>query len=358
MAKVSVVVPIYNVEKYLPMCLDSICRQTLEDIEIICVDDGSTDSSPQIIQKYQRKDKRIKCITKKNSGYGNTMNIGFDAAKGEYIAIVESDDYIEPDAFEFLYNIAKQINLDIVKSDYYTFYGDTGKNEYVMTCSDPSFYYMLIRSEKNLKIFDFRMNTWTGIYKRDFIRQNKIRYNETSGASYQDNGFWFQTISLAKKMMFVNKAFYHYRQDNPNSSINSKDKIYCMCDEYDYIYKFINENPDIKKKYLIPYIRRRFYNCMTTYERVSDENKLVFLERFSADLKALVNDNNFKLNLLEDEWMESMIKRICDDYNLFFYEDMTYRYLKRRELVVEKLNVLRQSDELKKGLRIRKIFVK
>lgn len=358
MAKVSVVVPIYNVEKYLPMCLDSICGQTMKDIEIICVDDGSKDNSLKVIQRYQSKDKRVKCITKKNSGYGNTMNRGFDAATGEYIAIAESDDYIVPDTCEYLYNIAKQFDLDIVKSDYFIFYGDTKKTEYVPTCSDPSFYNVVIGEDKPAKVFDFRMNTWTGLYKKEFIRCNNIRHNETPGASYQDNGFWFQTISLAKKLMFVNKAFYHYRQDNPNSSINSKGKIHCMSDEYDFIYSFMKDNPDIHKKYLTPYIRKRFFNCMTTYERVSNENKLLFLERFSEDLNKLIKENNFKISLLKDPWIESMIQRICDDYRLFFYEDMTWRYSQKREDMEKKLNALRASEELKKGLKIKQMLKK
>lgn len=356
--KVSIIVPIYNVERYLSKCLESICRQTLRDIEIICVNDGSTDGSVDILKMYQKKDKRIKCITKKNSGYGDSMNKGFAEASGEYIGIVESDDFIEANFFEFLYNIAKQVDLDLVKSDYYTFYDDAKQIEYVMTCSDESFYYKLIGIEKDSRIFEFRMNTWTGIYKKDFIVQNKIKYNESPGASYQDNGFWFQTISLAKRMMFVNRAFYHYRQDNPNSSINSKKKLYCMNDEYDFIYKFLESNQDIHKKYFVPYLKKRFYNCMTTYERVNNDDKILFLKRFSEDLKDLIRTNNFHLELLNDRWMEGMIQRICDDYYLFFYEDMTYRYTKRRELAIKKLNVLRQSEELKKGLTIRNIFIK
>ena len=120
--KVSVVVPIYNVEKYLRQCLDSIVNQTLKDIEIICVDDGSTDSSPEIIQEYAAKDSRVKVITKPNSGYGNSMNRGFDLAEGEYVGIVESDDYAELDMFEKLYQRAEKNKLDVVKSGYYFYY--------------------------------------------------------------------------------------------------------------------------------------------------------------------------------------------------------------------------------------------
>ena len=356
--KVSIVIPIYNVEKYLHKCLESVCGQTLHEIEIVCVNDGSTDASKEIIEKFRNKDSRIKCIDKKNSGYGNSMNRGFDAAKGEYIGIVESDDFMDKKAFEILYNEAKRYNLDVVKSDYYTFHGETGETKYIKTCDEPNYYNHIIGRNKDPKVFEFRMNTWTGLYRREFIEKNKIRHNETPGASYQDNGFWFQTIMLANKLMYIPKAFYHYRQDNPNSSINSKSKIYCMCDEYDYIYNFLQTHPDDMQKYFVPYFKRRFFNCMTTYHRVSNENKLLFLERFASDLKKLSKVKGFKLTDLNDGWMESIVARIIDDYELFFYEDMNYQYDHDREKLTEKLNALRNSTELKKGLKIKKMLLR
>lgn len=114
---VSVLVPIYNVEKYLSQCLDSLCAQTLKNIEFICINDGSTDNSGNILEKYAKNDSRFKIITKPNSGYGDSMNVGLEAATGEYIGIVESDDFAEPNMFEKLYKAAKNNNLDIVKSN-------------------------------------------------------------------------------------------------------------------------------------------------------------------------------------------------------------------------------------------------
>ena len=124
--KVSILVPCYNVEKYLPQCLDSIVNQTLKDIEIIAINDGSTDSTLDIIKQYAKKDKRFVIIDKKNEGYGKSMNRGLDAATGEYIGIVESDDWVEPDAFETLYNMAKLNDADIAKADFVFFDNDTG----------------------------------------------------------------------------------------------------------------------------------------------------------------------------------------------------------------------------------------
>ena len=115
---VSIVVPVYNVHNYLKECMDSILKQTLKNIEVICVDDGSTDNSLSILRSYEKRDLRVKVITKANSGYGNTMNIGIDQARGKYIGIVESDDYIDANMFERLYMTAELYQAEIVKSDH------------------------------------------------------------------------------------------------------------------------------------------------------------------------------------------------------------------------------------------------
>ena len=129
--KVSVVIPVCNVETYLRECLDSALAQTLRDIEIICVDDGSTDSSPAILDEYAAKDSRVKVIHKPNGGYGHTMNVGMDAATGEYFAILESDDIIKPNMYEVLYGLAKANDVDVIKSDHEVFVGD--ENDRIFT---------------------------------------------------------------------------------------------------------------------------------------------------------------------------------------------------------------------------------
>ena len=119
MSKVSIVVPIYNVEKYLEQCIDSIINQTLKDIEIILVDDGSPDNCPQICDDYAKKDSRIKVVHKKNGGLSSARNAGIEVATGDYIGFVDSDDYIELDMYEKMYSIAIENNVDFVMSDYY-----------------------------------------------------------------------------------------------------------------------------------------------------------------------------------------------------------------------------------------------
>lgn len=121
---VSIIIPVYNVEKYLVKCLDSVLRQTLKNIEIICVDDGATDNCPVILEKYRRQDKRVKVVTQSNGGYGKAMNAGIAAASGEYIGIVEPDDFVLPNMFKTLYNTTKKNCCQIVKSDFFRFIGE------------------------------------------------------------------------------------------------------------------------------------------------------------------------------------------------------------------------------------------
>ncbi len=159
--KVSIVVPVCNVEQYLRECLDSCVNQTLQDIEIICVNDGSKDGSLEILKEYAAKDSRVKVINKDNAGYGHTMNIGMDMAVGEYIGIVESDDYVESNMYEVLYDLAVQNDIDIVKGDFYRFIEIDGNKDCNHIKSAWSSYYdKVINPQENYEVFQFNMQTW------------------------------------------------------------------------------------------------------------------------------------------------------------------------------------------------------
>ena len=263
MPKVSIVIPIYNVEKYLRECLESVVNQTLQDIEIICVNDGSTDNCLEILKEYASNDSRINIIDKPNTGYGHSMNIGIEKAAGEYIGIVEPDDYIKPEMYETLYKVAKNNDLDFVKSDFYRFTGcgDNIKLFYNQLSKDLSFYNRVINVNEEIKPYYFIMNTWCGIYNRDFIEKYHIRHNETPGASFQDNGFWFQTFVYSKRAMFLNIPFYMNRRDNAASSVYDKSKIFTVCSEYEYI-----ENLLRKQNYSDKIIEMFFHRKFIAYE--------------------------------------------------------------------------------------------
>lgn len=241
--KVSVLVPVYNNSQYLHECIDSILNQTLRDIEIIIIDDGSTDPDAiAILDNYAKQDNRITVIHKHNTGYGHSMNVGLHHARGEYIAIVESDDYILKDMFEQLYIKAKEYDLDFIKADFFRFDHDEQGNirKYLNKLSSSSYFYnRLITPINEPETFNFPMNTWSGIYSRKFILKHTILHNETPGASFQDNGFWFQTFSLAEKAYFIDKPYYMNRRDNPESSVFNRKKIFAIQKEFAFIEKKI-----------------------------------------------------------------------------------------------------------------------
>lgn len=247
MPLISILVPVCNVEKYLEKCLDSILNQTFSDIEIICMDDGSIDTSGDILDRYAEKDERVRVIHKENSGYGSTMNQAIQLATGDYIGIVESDDYIAEDMYQVLYEVATKSNLDFVKSDFYQLWNNADGSDYIeykRLSDDDTLYNRVICPNDEKNAYFMEKFTWNALYKRKFLIENCVSYNETPGASYQDNGFWFQTFYYAKRVMFLNQAFYYYKQDNPNSSVNSNKKIFCMKDEYDFIHNFLTEKKE------------------------------------------------------------------------------------------------------------------
>ena len=257
--KVSVVLPIYNAEPYLRECLDSVVNQTLKDIEIICVNDGSTDNSLNIIKEYADKDKRVKYIDKPNAGYGQTMNCGIDLACGEYIGIVEPDDFIKPDMYETLYNKAKELDLDVIKADYCEFTGENKQYKYInkkVLNAPDSFYNRVLTPEKDENILYVLALNPAGIFKRSFIEKYKIRHNETPGAAYQDNGFWAQTTYLADKIYFMNCVFYCYRQDNPNQSMKKKNNVWTIPNEYHFIDSVFAKHKKVEKLRPLYFLRK------------------------------------------------------------------------------------------------------
>ena len=207
--KVSVLVPVCNVQEYLRECLDSIINQTLKDIEIICINDGSTDNCEAILEEYANNDPRVKIIDKANAGYGHAMNIGFDMAQGKYIGIVESDDFVDTHMYEDLYNIAITNNLDFVKSNFNRFVRENGEIKLFYNNIVPKTYQnRVLVPRKETQVFRGVLNTWTGIYSRELLLKYNISHNETPGASYQDNGFFFQTFMFADRAYFSDKAYY------------------------------------------------------------------------------------------------------------------------------------------------------
>lgn len=291
MPKVSIVIPTYNVENYLRECMESVINQTLSDIEIICINDGSTDGSLKILREYADRDERVILIDKKNEGYGVGMNTGMDIASGEYIGIVEPDDFVPLTMYEDLYNIAKDNELDFVKADFYRFTRDsrTGELNLVYNRLDPSGenYNQVISPFEKPYVTKSIMNTWSGIYRRQFIEEHHIRHNTTPGAAFQDNGFFWQTFMYAKRCMFLDRPYYMNRRDNPNSSVKNKEKVYCMNIEYDFIRDIFmqKENEKLWDRFKYYFNYKRYFSYLFTLSRISKEFKRGYVERISREFK-------------------------------------------------------------------------
>ena len=227
MKKVSIIVPVYNVEKYLRKCLDSLVNQTLSDIEIIVVNDGTPDKSQVIIDEYVRKypDKVISII-KENGGQGSARNVGLEKSTGDYIGYVDSDDYVEPNMYEELYNKAKENNSDI------TVCGNNVVSEN----------YELINKEDVEKEFLLgKMAVWNKLYKREIIVNNKIDFR--SKVWYEDLDFTMKVYFSSKKVSYVDKNLYNYvlRKESTMNNNNIKRNLE-LIQSFESLIDFCNKN--------------------------------------------------------------------------------------------------------------------
>ena len=309
MAKISVLIPIYNSEKYIEECIKSVINQTYRNIEIICINDGSTDSTKNILENLQKIDNRIKIINKKNTGYGNSLNLGIKNAKGEYIAIIESDDFIKDTMFDKLIKIIKEQNCDIIKANFYK------KNSKTKKYSSKYF----TNSIQNIEIFPqmllIQPSVWSAIYKKDFLTKNNIKFSKTKNASYQDISFHFITMFLAKKIFLLDETLYYYRINNPKSSINSSNKPFQIFKEFKRINEFLKNIKTDKKQEEIKNIFE-FKTMLWNFNRVQNKYNKILLKK----MKKYSANWNFK-NLIKNKNLarkEKFYLKLFLNYNVLF----------------------------------------
>jgi glycosyltransferase involved in cell wall biosynthesis len=252
MPKVSVIIPVYNTEKYLTKCLDSVCNQTLVDIEIICINDCSTDNSLKILQDYAQKDTRIKIIDfKENKGVSIARNTGIDFSNGEYIGFVDSDDYIDLDFYEKLYNKAIETSADVVKGNIYNV--DENGNNPILT----EFYNLNDKIYENK--FYFYYGFTSAIYKTDLLQKKSIKFPENI-SYFEDPYFSINVIMNNQKLVICNSAKYFYRKIETslsNITINSYLDFVKILPEYIKILEQLNneKNYVILLEFLQNYVR-------------------------------------------------------------------------------------------------------
>lgn len=314
--KLSVLVPCYNVERYLDECLSSIVNQTFTDMEIICINDGSKDGTLDIIKKYAKKDKRIVIIDKENEGYGKSMNRGLDAANGEYIGIVESDDWIDKNMYEVLITAAEQNDVDVVKANFFeytTFNGVKNKKRDLLPewdCGVP------FCPQEKTSIFFVQPSIWSAVYKRDFLEKNEIRFLESPGASYQDVGFNFKVWMTAKKVLLLNDAFLHYRCDNENASVKSKGKVFCVTDEWNAAEQYLKDKGllTIGAKKIIAHAK--LGNYLWNLNRLEGEEYKAFLRQFQKEYSKYISDKLVEKIYFDDKTWNKLLCALYPDSKL------------------------------------------
>ena len=283
--KISVIIPVYNVEDYLRQCLDSVINQTLDDIEIICVNDGSTDSSPDILEEYSRKDSRIRIISQENMGLSGARNTGMKYIKGEYVYFLDSDDYIELDALNQMYNISKNNSLDMLMFKTCSFDDVSGKN-YTTPYFEMEFLEEMVKdnvfSYRDLgeKMYDLAVAVHGVVFKSDLV--SDIRFPQ--GLIFEDNPFFTEALFRAKKVMFYRHYLHHYRTRSDSLSnagsrnfsdiIEIRNRIIELAKKYD--------NFD---EYAAVLYKKKLYNIRSRFLNTSDEYKEDFFAKIQADFK-------------------------------------------------------------------------
>ena len=287
MPKVSIVIPVYNVEEYLRDCLDSIINQTLKDIEIICINDGSTDNSLQILEEYAQKDNRIILLEQENQGQGIARNNGIAIAKGKYIGFVDSDDFISKDYFKALYETIILEDSDIVFTDNIIEFEN--KNQ--------------IKEQKNKKrsktasiivtpqVVDKYMHNcviWTKLYKTSMLKENNIYF--VSKLKYEDLLYYYAVMIYSKRISFCNEGVYYYRKNPAGTTRKAKTEDNLdMLKIFEEIYKLFDKN-NLLNTYELPY-------SWLIYRKTQNPN----YKRYREEILKLID----KLNLSKEDFKKN-----------------------------------------------------
>ncbi|WP_165057046.1 MULTISPECIES: glycosyltransferase [unclassified Adlercreutzia] len=282
--KASIIVPVYNVERYLRQCLDSLLHQTLQDFEVICVDDGSTDGSLPILREYEKRDSRFKVITKSNAGYGHSLNVGFAAATGDYVGVLESDDFCDVTMLESMVGCAEASDVDIVRADVKYYWSIPCDKTEEIHFNDQAICGFVLDPREHVECFHLPSALWATLVRRSVITDNELKLQETPGAAYQDTAFSFMLWACAQTAYLMRESFVYYRQDNESSSINQKDKIYSVPAEYDYLERFLKGDLN-RFASLLPVMAARKFGgcCFWNYNRIDPAYHEEYAKKMAVD---------------------------------------------------------------------------
>ena len=364
---VSVLIPCINSQDYIEQCVESVMNQTLENIEILCIDAGSTDKTLEILNDLNSRDSRITIFNSDKKSYGYQMNIGLDNSNGEYIAIVESDDFIDKNMLNDLYNLANEYDADIAKTTFYHYY-DGIDGEEVRNINDSK---RSIKTEGTFTLEEHPLfisghpSIWAGIYKNSFLKENNVRFMEEKGAGWVDNPFFYETAFSAKKIVYRDVPYYNYRETNPNSSSNSLEDftipIKRMMDNLDIVEKHNCSDEQVLKHvylrafaYIYTIFKREGYEEHMPVVRPMIQEMLLRLdeELILKHLRQKHIDTYYKyispIPLIDGEQSEIIVSQ--DDFNLIKKEN-EYLYSQIEQYKKRQKRLKKKNKSLKKELK-------
>ncbi len=331
---ISIILPSLNVAQYIRECMESVLKQTMRQIEILCVDAGSTDGTLEILEGYAATDPRVHIIKATQKSYGYQVNLGIKAARGQYIGIVETDDLIDASMYQNLYSYAGTDNPDFIKGGFYD-YMEVEKKRLI--CESPRnslrevFGQCLdLQREREKGLLDLN-HIWAGIYRRDFLLEKDINFNETPGASYQDTSFSMLVGLLADTGIYIEESYYYYRRDNANSSVKSIEKWRCVIDELDYVMREMGKRGNFSAdiQYLIWKYKPVFY--FWNFLRLPQKERERFVAEINWELEKYMEDSAFYHSL--NEGQKEMVKVMKDP-------EAFEAYISRQKALEDKFKML------------------
>ena len=346
MVKISVIVPVYNNEEYLDKCLSSICNQTLNDIEIICINDGSDDSSCDILNDFRQKDNRVVVLSQKNQGAGASRNNGIDIANGEYISFVDADDWLEEGCLEKLYNNAIQNNSDLVLFNSVERKADDEIKDRI---------YIPIENEIDYGNFVFDYNyskrlvmnsmfvVWSKLYKASFIKDNNIKFD--THKIFNDVQFHIESMLLSKRISYVPEILYNYNKLNESSLQTSKsnsNKRLLVFEVFDGVERFLVEH-GLLDEFYTNFIQFKLTESKANLERTSD----VFKDEYYSIMRKEIIGMNANMETLEKipaKYYSFYIHVLnCNTYN--DYEMYVFELSKARDNFI---NISYENEQMAK----------
>lgn len=326
---ISVIVPVYNVENYLAKCLDSILNQTFSNIEIICVNDGSTDNSRKILETYKNKDSRIKIVDKKNGGLSSARNAGIKVATGEFYSFIDSDDWIDITMLEKLYNNMLEHESDISICAVHQF------DETNQRIDDSNPYYTLKYFEKTFDnrafsyvdtkpfIMDVCVMAWNKLYRRSLIEKCNAEFPD--GLIFEDGPFFFTIFFKTQKVSIVRDFLYYYRINRKNSIIQKAGKKFLnIIDVTEIMYNKIKDVPDFEDvKYT--FFRKKVEDFIYRFEHLNPRYKTAFAKKLAKD-SSLVDETLFPPNMVKGKFRYNyFLFKNLKTSNILYYELQKYK---------------------------------